>query len=204
MPNHELENEESNRGAAARDNVRQRCQNFLIRLNQQPDPQSLEKTPDGRAYTLPISRVEMNLDQLFFGLWSTENFHATIIANEVVGSLELVVTHPVTGRDLRRTGAAAIQITVDRVPEGVTGSERNRWALNPDNKKPNALDLAYPKLKAECLKNAAASLGKIFGRDINRKIADVYKPMLPVEQAATPSAQLAPSALNGSVHNVKE
>lgn len=171
------------------DDVRQRCQNFLVRLNQQPDPKSIEKTPDGRAYTLPISHVEMTLDELYFGLWSTENFKATIIANEVVGSLELVVTHPVTGTQLRRTGAAAIQITVDRVPEGVTGSERNRWALNPENKKPNALDLSYPKLKAECLKNAAASLGKIFGRDINRKNADVYKPVLPTVAALHPAEE---------------
>lgn len=180
------------------DDVRQRCQNFLIRLNQQPDPKSLEKTPDGKAYTLPISHVEMTLDELFFGLWSTENFTHQLIANEIVGTLELVVTHPVTGTTIRRTGAAAIQIMVDRVPEGVTGVNRNQWALDPNNKKPNALDRDYPKLKAECLKNAAASLGKIFARDINRKTADVYKPVLPT----TPVLQASnddelTTALNG-------
>ena len=31
-------------------------------------------------------------------------------------------------------------------------------------------------LKAECLKNAAQSLGKIFGRDMDRKIVDDYRP----------------------------
>lgn len=180
------------------DDVRQRCQNFLVRLNQQPDPKSIEKTPDGRAYSLPISHVEMTLDELYFGLWSTENFKATIIANEVVGSLELVVTHPVTGSELRRTGAAAIQITVDRVPEGITGAERNKWALNPENKKPNALDLSYPKLKAECLKNAAASLGKIFGRDINRKNADVYKPVLQTNHVAALQAAEETFETNGA------
>jgi len=55
---------------------------------------------------------------------------------------------------------------------------RNLFALDPANKKPNALDLAFPKLKAECLSNAAKSLGKIFGRDINRKNKDVFKPPL--------------------------
>jgi hypothetical protein len=65
---------------------------------------------------------------------------------------------------------------VDRVPDGVTGTERNRWALNPDNKKANAMDLAFGKLKAECLKNAALSLGKVFGRDVNRVNKDTYKP----------------------------
>ena len=48
-------------------------------------------------------------------------------------------------------------------------------ALNADNKKPNALDLAFPKLKTECIKNAALSLGKLFGRDLSRKNFDVYK-----------------------------
>jgi hypothetical protein len=38
------------------------------------------------------------------------------------------------------------------------------------------LDLAFPKLKAECVKNAALSLGKLFGRDLNRKNKDEYKP----------------------------
>jgi hypothetical protein len=64
---------------------------------------------------------------------------------------------------------------VDRAPQNLDNVERNRWALNADNKKPNALDLAFPKLKTECIKNAALSLGKLFGRDLNRKNADVYK-----------------------------
>ena len=38
------------------------------------------------------------------------------------------------------------------------------------------MDLAFGKLKAECLKNAALSLGKVFGRDLNRKNKDTYKP----------------------------
>lgn len=38
------------------------------------------------------------------------------------------------------------------------------------------MDLAFGKLKAECLKNAALSLGKVFGRDLNRVNKDSYKP----------------------------
>jgi len=88
----------------------------------------------------------------------------------------LVVIHPISGYEIRRVGAASVIIMVDRVPDGVTGTERNRWALNPDNKKANAMDLAFGKLKAECLKNAALSLGKVFGRDVNRVNKDTYKP----------------------------
>jgi len=147
-------------------------QNFLQRLNREPNPEELDKTPDGKAKTLPISFVEMTLDEIFLGQWSTENFTSKQMVNEVCGELELVVIHPITGMEIRRTGAASIIIMTDKVPDTVTGQARNEWALSPSNKKYNALDLGYPKLKAECVKNAAQSIGKIFGRDLNRKKTD--------------------------------
>jgi len=151
-------------------------QKFQQMLNAEPDELGIESTPDRKARTLVISHVETTLDEMFFGHWRTENFKWSTIANEVQASLELVVIHPISGYELRRTGAASVIIMVDRVPDGVTGIDRNRWALNPDNKKANAMDLAFGKLKAECLKNAALSLGKVFGRDLNRINKDTYKP----------------------------
>jgi len=154
----------------------EQLQRFTARLNSEPAPESLEPTPDNRAKTVTISHIEMTLDELFFGQWSTKDFTWSAIANEVQGSLTLEVIHPVNGQKITRIGAASVVIMVDKVPQGIDGQERNQWAINPMNKKPNALDLAFPKLKAECLKNAAQSLGKIFGRDVNRKRQDVYRP----------------------------
>jgi hypothetical protein len=153
-------------------------QRFLQRLNSEPAREGVAPTPDGKGMTLVISHVEMTLDELFFGQWSTRNFQWSAIANEVQGSLELVVIHPVSGREIIRTGAGSVVIMVDKVPDDVKNNPqlRNQWALNPSNKKANALDMAFPKLKAECLKNAALSFGKLFGRDLNRTITDVYKP----------------------------
>ena len=151
-------------------------QKFQQMLNAEPDAAGIESTPDKKAQTLVISHVETTLDELFFGHWRTENFKWSTIANEVQASLELVVIHPISGYELRRVGAASVIIMVDKVPDNLFGSDRNRWALNPDNKKANAMDLAFGKLKAECLKNAALSLGKVFGRDLNRKNKDTYKP----------------------------
>lgn len=153
-------------------------QKFQARLNTLPDERGIESTPDRKASTLVVSHVEMTLDEMFFGHWRTENFKWSTIANEVQGSLELVCLHPITGFEIRRVGAGSIVIMVDKVPDEVKDDirERNRWALNADNKKPNALDLAFPKLKTECLKNAALSLGKLFGRDLNRKNKDDYRP----------------------------
>jgi len=157
-------------------------QDFIRRLNQEPNPSEFEPTPDGKAKTLPISFVEMTLDELFLGLWETKDFKWSAITNEVQGSIRLIYTHPVTGKKYSRVGAASIIITVDSLSdkekEEMSKQARNLYALNPENKKPNALDLGFPKLKAECLKNAAQSLGKVLGRDINRKKKDSFKPPL--------------------------
>lgn len=162
--------------------LRIQLQDFTKRLNNDPNPAEFDKTPDGKASYLPISFIEMSLDELFLGQWGTENFKWSAITNEVQGSLELVLTHPITGKEIRRTGAASIVITVDSIDQEAKDSmskqARNLYALNPENKKPNALDMGFPKLKAECLKNASSSLGKLFGRDINRKKKDVFRPAL--------------------------
>lgn len=164
--------------------LRIHAQNFLKKLNQDPKPESLGKTSDGNALTVAISHVQMTLDEYFFGLWSDENFRWERILNEIVGAIDLTVIHPVTGKEIKRTGAAAIQIMVDAVPEDVKRDKRlkNAWALNLENKKSNSLDMGFPKLKAECQKNAAQTLGKIFGRDLNRAIKDDYQPIIKTDK----------------------
>lgn len=181
---------------------RLKLQAFNERLNRLPPPESIDKTPDGQAYTILISHIEMTLDEFFFGLWETYDFKWGLLANEVVGALVLEVTHPVTGKQLRRTGAASIQIMVDAMPDEYKAQAgdsyedkmrkkrlRNEWSLNPSNKKAAALDMGFPKLKAECLKNAAQSFGKLFGRDLNRKKADEFKGL--TKQAAKAASATA-------------
>lgn len=157
-------------------------QKFQAYLNKDPNKDELSKTPDGKAWDLSISFIEMTLDELYFGLWSTENFRWSCLQNEIQGAIDLKVKHPINNEWICRTGAASIVITVDALSDdqknSMSKAEKNLYALNLENKKPNALDLAFPKLKAECLKNAAKSLGKIFGRDLNRKLIDSFKPLL--------------------------
>lgn len=144
-------------------------QDFTRRLNADPDIREFDKTPDGRAQFLPVSFVEMTLDELFLGQWELSEPTYQQIFNEVVGTGILTVWHPITGRAIRRAGFGAVVITQDKDA-----------AIADFNitKKKNALDLTFPKLKAEILKNAAGSLGKVFGRDINRKQRDTFKPTL--------------------------
>jgi len=144
-------------------------QDFARKLNVEPNPAEFEKTPDGRANTLPISFVEMTLDEIYLGRWSHTDAHFQQIFNEVVGTVELTVIHPITNEPITRTGWASVVITQD------SGSKVSDFNMT---KKMNALDLSFPKLGAEALKNAAKSLGKVFGRDINRKQKDTFKPVL--------------------------
>lgn len=151
------------------DKTRILIQDFARKLNVEPDPREFQKTPDGQAQYLPVSFVEMTLDEIFHGQWELTDIQTQQIFNEVVGNGILTVYHPVTGRPIRRAGFGAVVITQDK---GAAIADFNI------TKKKNALDLTYPKLKAEILKNAASSLGKVFGRDINRKQRDVFKPTL--------------------------
>lgn len=142
---------------------------FLEACNRPAPDSGIRATPDGKAKTLVISYVENQLDTLFLGQWSTRDFQYKVIGNEIVGCITLEVVHPLTGTVRTLIGTAAQAIMMDQVPEDVKGRERNLWAQDIANKKSKALKMNIPALKSECLKNAALSLGKAFGKDINRK-----------------------------------
>ena len=152
-----------------------RLQNFLSITNGDVEKEKLQEHPIVKdVFYLPISHMEMALDEVFFGQWSTQNFHWQVVANEISGSLELSVFHPLTKVWITRVGAGAVQIMVDAIPDiekkGMTKQAINQWATSLDNKKPGALaNGGFAKFKAECFKNACISLGRYFGRDVNRE-----------------------------------
>lgn len=149
-------------------------EDFTRLINEAPPKEGLQKTPDGKADTLTISHVEATLDEVYLGQWGTTDVNIQVVANEILVWLTLWVIHPLTKIKIERSGFAAVQITVDKAPDEIKNNyqEKNRWALNLDNKKPNACYLAFPKAKSEAIKNAAKTLGKIFGRELNRKVED--------------------------------
>ena len=163
-----------------------RLQRFVSHLNTPVEKEKLEDHPVAKGVKyLPISYTEMALDKFFFGLWKTTNFKWEVILDEVVGSIELEVFHPIEKVWISRAGTAAIRIMVDKTPDELKGADRNKWALNTDNKKPDALSMGgMGTLKAECFKNAVQSLGAYLGREVNRKISDTYDPLLTDDKKA--------------------
>jgi hypothetical protein len=67
-------------------------------------------------------------------------------------------------------GKKAANALSDEQKKKMSRQEINAWAVSIDNKKPGALaNGGFAKLKAECFKNACLSLGRYFGRDVNRE-----------------------------------
>lgn len=148
---------------------RLKLQNFLQRLNAAPDEKEIRVNQHaGNTRYLPISYIEMSLDELFFGLWETKDFKWQTMANEIVGSITLRVFHPVANQWIERTGASATMI---RQQKGAGITDLNA-------KIHNALEMDFPHLKADCIVNAAKSFGKSFGRDLNRAFTDIYRPLI--------------------------
>ena len=131
----------------------------------------LNKLANNSKY-LPISFVENQLDEIFFGAWEIKDFHYQVVANEIIGSLQLRYFHPIFKTWIERTGCGAVQIQMKSKEKGGDGD-----ITNVRNKITNTLEKDFPHLKAECIKNAARSIGKIFGRDLNREFEDEYTPL---------------------------
>jgi len=143
-------------------------------LHKEPSSGETKKNAQANdAEYLPISFIEMTLDEIFFGLWQTKNFKTEGIANEIVGSIEVWYFHPVAKTWLCRVGAGAVQVQMKSKEKGGDGD-----ITNIRNKITNTLTKDYPHLKADCFRNACLSIGKAFGRDLNRKFEDQYKPVI--------------------------
>jgi hypothetical protein len=129
------------------------------------DPGELEYSVNPMANNskyMPIGIVEKKLDEFFSRLWSTENFRWQVVANEIVGSIDLKVY--MYGTWITRTGCGSAMIQTTK-----------GTAADVSNKIKNTLVKDFPHLKAECIKNAAKSLGVNFGRNLNRSDVGEYQ-----------------------------
>ena len=136
-------------------------------LNEEPSEKEIKiNEMAGNSKYYPISFVEMELDEIFGGLWKTHSFQYQIVANEILGSIILEVFHPILNVWLTRTGTAAVLIR--------TIKDKPFWLI--ENKIKNTFVMDLPHLEAMCIISSAKKLGKRFGRDLNRKLEDNYDP----------------------------
>jgi len=134
-----------------------------ILLNQEPKKEWIRSHPmaSGVKY-VPIEVVEYLLTSIFIH-WSVEVKNIQVIANSVVVTLRLHYRHP-NGEMRWQDGIGACPIQ----------TAKDAPATDFTQVKSDAVMKAAPAAESYAVKDAAEKLGKLFGKDLNRKDAFGY------------------------------
>ena len=139
-----------------------------VLLNAPPNPKWVKDHPFAKGVKyIPIERVEYLLTRLFIK-WRVEVKVIQIIANSVVVTIRLhyqnVEDNDWSWQD--GIGAAPIQ------------TESKAGAMEWDKVRSDAVMKAAPAAESYAIKDAAEKIGKIFGKDLNRKDAVMYDSLI--------------------------
>jgi hypothetical protein len=141
---------------------------LMVILNQQPPATWLAEHPMIRGYKyIPIERVEWLLSRIF-GKWWVEIKETAILANSVVVTVRLWVVNPLTGEHQFQDGIGAAPVQTDK------GAGASDW----NAVKSDGVQKAAPSAESYAIKDAAEKFGKIFGKDVSRKMNLDYNSML--------------------------
>lgn len=155
-----------------------------VLLNQQPklDWIKQNKFANNTNY-LPIEKVEYLLTSIFLA-WRLEIKEVTVIANSVVVCVRLHIQSPITGEWDWQDGIGAAPI---QTKSGAPATDFSQVQTS-------AVQMAAPAAESYALKDAAEKLGKLFGKDLNRK--DVLE--------IAPQMQNKADVLNDKLNKLKE
>jgi len=107
---------------------------------------------------IPVERVEYLLTRIF-GRWKLEVKESGIVANSIQVIVRLHYIDPVTGEWEWQDGIGASPLQTN---SGAGATDFNQI-------KSAAVQMAAPAAESYAMKDAAEKLGKIFGKDLNRK-----------------------------------
>jgi len=130
-----------------------------ILFNHEPKKEWIRTHPmiPGARY-IPIEIVEYLLTSIFI-VWNVEIKNIQVIANSVVVTIRLHYQNPIDG--------------VMRFQDGVGGSPmqtaKDAGATDFSQIKSAAVMMAAPAAESYAIKDATEKLGKLFGKDLNRK-----------------------------------
>ncbi|MCZ2460378.1 MAG: hypothetical protein LC128_12235 [Chitinophagales bacterium] len=147
-------------------------------LNQPPSESWLKVHPLTKSKYLPIDKVEYLLD-VIFQKWRVEVLQVQVILNAIQVTVRLHYYDPVAGEWASHDGVGAKSVQVD---SGARPSDLSSI-------KDSAVMQAVPTAKSEAIKDAADHIGKLFGRDLNRKDTVEFAGKYSGGAAATTTAQ---------------
>lgn len=140
---------------------------FNLLLNKKPPESWLKKHPyinGGNHVYLPIERIELMLTQIF-QQWTVQVNSFSQLFNAVAVHVTLKVRNPLTGDWIEQDGLGAAPIQTNA---GASASDMG--AIKND-----AVMKALPTAESYAIKDAAEKLGKLFGKDLNRKDELVFE-----------------------------
>ena len=141
-------------------------------LNQTPNRAWIKNHPltSGVVY-LPIDKVETMLDMIF-QQWRVEILSISQLAQSICCTIRLHYLNPITKEWSYHDGVGAVPLKTDK---GFSAADLSHI-------KSDAVATGAPAAKSFAIKDAAEHLGKLFGRDLNRKDAVAYTNLYATEE----------------------
>ncbi len=137
----------------------QKIDKYLAFVNQDPPASWLEDHPMAKGVKyMPIGKVELLLTKIY-QQWKVEIVREGQLLNSIYCTVRLHYKHPVTGEWEWQDGTAAVPAKTDK----------DARASDMSAIKSDAVMTGLPAAKSYAIKDAADEIGKIFGRDVNRK-----------------------------------
>lgn len=155
-----------------------------ILLNQPPKQEWVKqnKYANNTNY-IPIEKVEYLLTSIYQN-WKVEIKETTVIANSIVVTVRLHVQSPITGEWDWQDGIGASPI---QTQSGAAATDFTKVNTS-------AVQMAAPAAESYAIKDAAEKLGKIFGKDINRKdVIDIVPQLLNKKEKLSDKLKLLPN-----------
>ena len=138
--------------------IREKDNAFNLLMNQPPKPDWVKIHPMTNTSYLPIERVEYLLTRIFIN-WRVEIKTTQLIGNSVAVTVRLHYKSVTTGEWEWQDGIGASPLQTDK----------GAGAIEFDKLKNGAVMMAAPAAESFAVKDAAEKIGRIFGKDLNRK-----------------------------------
>jgi hypothetical protein len=135
-----------------------------VLLNQNPPEKWLKKHPmASNVVYLPIDKVEFLLTKIFVN-WFVEIKQVQTLANSAVVTVRLSYQNPITGEYRFQEGVGAAPIH----------TAKGKGAMDWNEVLTDSVMKATPAAESYAIKDAAEKIGRIFGKDLNRKDLIAY------------------------------
>lgn len=142
-----------------------------ILLNVEPPAEWIKTHPNINSKYIPIEIVEYLLTRIF-GKWRVEIKESKLVANSIQVTVRLHFIDPITGQWDWQDGIGASPLQTDK----------GAGAIDFQKIKNAAVMMAAPSAESFAIKDAAEKLGKIFGKDLNRKDAMAYDSLIKINE----------------------